>query len=321
MNEQNTRKNGKAVGSERLPWWLWVIPIGVTLLWLVWPHWLAVPVTLQAVTSTIATPSAPLGVASAASRSLPVNVTMTDLGQAGDLFGGLNALFAGLAFSFVAIAAWFQRKTLLTQHIQIEAAHEQQRLAEFEPLFFQLINLFRDLHSKAKNIDYPNPGPGDLSLDGSGVTNHVRYIANMALRGDHLTLEEALREIDIQYSNFYQLNEQILGPLFRTLYHVFRLVSESGLVEPIQVRYANIARGLLGGNFLLLLMLNCLSHQGRGFKPYVELFGLLKHVRGAGSGNDLDNSIAMKYFSKSATMNYLERQEFWKNNIPPTLTQ
>jgi len=303
-----------------MPWWLWGTPIGVLVIWFIWLFWWAAPVTRQAMKSTaVISPAVTASAPARATSATPIEVTMADLGQAGDMFGGLNTLFAGLAFSFVAIAAWFQRRTLLAQYVQIKAAREQQRLAEFEPLFFQLISLFRDLRSQAVDVKYPNSGTHDGTLSGLGVTGYVRSIAVQVLGGDLTTVADMAKAIDKAYSDFYQQNEQILGPMFRTLYHVFRLVSQSGLDEKHQVRYANIARGLLGGDFLLLLMLNCLSRHGRGFKPYVELFGLLKHVREPLNGDNVDTKMAKLFYSQSARGNYSERLEFWKTNSRPVL--
>ena len=45
----------------------------------------------------------------------PTEMTLAELGQAGDLFGGINALFASFAFMGVIFAAYYQRKTFLQQ--------------------------------------------------------------------------------------------------------------------------------------------------------------------------------------------------------------
>ncbi|MDM0041451.1 hypothetical protein QTH89_04725 [Variovorax sp. J22G21] len=141
-------------------------------LWLAWLLWIANPVA-----RIVASKNAP-------DTAGTVSISSEVLGQAGDMFGGLNTLFAGLAFAFVALAAYIQRLTLDSQNAQLKAAREQQKLAEFEPLFFQLLALFRSLHSEARleyvgvsskfGLDHPNfrlclEEIATVAIDGSGV--------------------------------------------------------------------------------------------------------------------------------------------------------
>lgn len=301
-------------------------------LWLCWLFFLAVPVTQKAMQSTAPVKVVALGSSLPASAAAPAGSSalstsssaetrvqypqMSDLGQAGDMFGGLNALFAGLAFAGVAIAAWLQRGTLQSQHRQLTAAHQQQRLAEFEPLFFQLVALFRDLQGRA----VVRLNSGTYPLDSNEVDEAVKAMAKIGLRGDGMDQAGAERELRAAYQSFYGMNEQTLGPLFRTLYHAFRLVAESGLDERQKVRYANIARGLLGGQFLLLLMINCISAYGAGFKPYVEFFGLLKHYRTISvTGDHVDREFSQNFFSESAVLDHLQRMEYWKTHESPVM--
>ncbi|WP_353505966.1 hypothetical protein [Variovorax fucosicus] len=67
---------------------------------------------------------------------------------------------------------------------------------------------------------------------------------------------------------------------------------------------------------LLLLMINCVSKPGLGFAPYVEYFGLLKHVR-VGTEDNVDEMLA-KFFQPFARMDHQSRLAAWNGN-PPTL--
>lgn len=271
--------------------------------WLAWLYLFAVPIARLAAVGNVQIP--PAGQAA---------ITSEVLGQAGDMFGGLNTLFAGLAFAFVALAALLQRKTLESQDQQLKAAHAQQKLAEFEPLFFQLLSVFRALVSDAV-LTYR--GSSDVPLASPTVRLWLEDIGMTAIDGSGLTREENKELVAFEFErDMYLPNEHILGPMFRTLYHVFRLVAESDLPERQQIRYANIARGLLSADVLLLLMLNCLSKPGEGFRPYVEHFGLLKHIR-IGSAHNLDELLA-QFFASSARKDYKGRMDFWQQK-PPAL--
>lgn len=99
-----------------------------------------------------------------------------------------------------------------------------------------------------------------------------------------------LNRITREYKNPYKYHEDKLGPTFRTLYHMFRLMNRPGLPEKDQVTYANIARGQIGKDYLLILMVNCLTDHGRGFKPYVETYARFEQSRRCRDGREYRRS-------------------------------
>lgn len=247
---------------------------------------------------------------------LPAGADAQGYGLVGDMFGGLNTLFAGLAFAFVAIAAYYQRQTMLGQREELETARQQSALQAFEPLFFQLLEMFRDQHESARlkwagGLDYALRSPdAEGQIRRIAEEAHLAYAGSDAHSNDEGNREAALSTLASYYIPLYRKNEGTLGPMFRTLYHAIRLIAKSGLDPAAQVRYANIARGLLGGELLLMLMLNCLCAPGHGFKPYVEHFGLLKHIR-RDTEDGVDQFVA-SFFSPTAQMSHVQREEFWK---------
>lgn len=82
------------------------------------------------------------------------------------------------------------------------------------------------------------------------------------------------------YRMFYKEREADLGVYFRLLYHVFKLIDRStALTDQEKIDYANLARAQLSAPELCLLFYNCAAGEGAvGFKPYVEKYGLLKHL-------------------------------------------
>lgn len=72
--------------------------------------------------------------------------------------------------------------------------------------------------------------------------------------------------------------EAILGPYFRSLYHLFKLIDrQPDLSNEVKREYANVARAHLNADDLILLAVNGCSEPGAGFRTYIEQFGLLKH--------------------------------------------
>jgi hypothetical protein len=246
--------------------------------------------------------------------------SMTILGQMGDVFGGINALFAALAFAGVAIAAFSQHKTW-------QLAERQHTQQAFEPLFFQLVTLHREHATELPLFLSPRvessiePEFGVIYLKGKSFRAFDE--AMEGLRGaisktvNWGTDDGGRGQLTQIYSDLYDLNEETLGPYFRSLYHVFKLIDQSALSEEDQIRYANIARSTLGRNDVFFLAINCVGSHGADFKPLVERYGLLKHIS---RRSEPDRLIATKHFAPTAVMSAEERQAYWKSQpVEPTI--
>lgn len=232
------------------------------------------------------------------------------LGQLGDLFGGVNALFAAFAFVGVAIAAYYQHKTFVLQR-------EQNVRQAFEPLFFKLL----EEHTYPSTL-VPEFLPSKALIPKKEFSECVGD-----LRAHLVTIAEAaLKEVPPRqlawdlfseaYETFYAENESTLGPYFRKLFHIFKLIARSDLHWDEKVQYANIARASLDTNQLMLLVLNCGSARGTDFKPYVEGFGLLKHIRTVADKGavTIDLAIARAVYRSTATMDAAARERYWKES-------
>lgn len=316
---------------NRWQWLLLPLSLGVVaFLWYAWIQWGAIWYTQKAMTAA----SAHAGVSKAAVSSVPpaaVELTIAQLGQGGDMFGGLNALFAGFAFAGVGVAAYFQKKAMDTQRTELEITKDQQQRNAFEPLFFQLLQLHL---AEEKRLELRGPDGWDwlnsmsMTLDES-VRNMLPfnealhalrlYSENWATPWDERAADDVLRKsFSGIYLELYKVNENTLGPYFRTLYHLLKLIHTSELGEQEEIKYSNIVRAQLGRDTLLVIMLNCLTAYGRGLRPYVEKYGLLKHIN-SNIVNDptIDERLATLGFSKSARMSLKQRLEYWKINRRP----
>lgn len=234
------------------------------------------------------------------------------LGQTGDLFGGINALFAALAFVGVAVAAVMQARSL-------QLAHEQQRQQSFEPLFFHLLSLHQSVSVtkfKMRSRIVPN---AKAVVAADGTEQMVEFARTMAVLRRFLGLKtfglknkidrSELMTIECRkyYEFFYSHNQDELGPHFRTLFQVFKLIDASAFDVEAKIKYANIARSTLGRDQLFLLAVNCLSSHGEEFKPYVEQYGLLKHVARDPAKETIDELVAKWCYAPSAQLGAKER--------------
>jgi hypothetical protein len=230
---------------------------------------------------------------------------LQSLGQTGDLFGGVNALFAAFAFVGVAIAAYFQFQSY-------ELLRRQHARESFEPLFFRLLEATGEHAPKPKAL---------RSIMGEHMDMQD------ALKELHLDIEQRIKQgavliamVRARYGLFYDRNQDVLGPWFRSLYHVFKLIDRSGLSRDERVEYANIARATLSKSALGFLALNCVTDMGREFRELVNAYGLLKHlprdtkrVRASDAVREVEinDDLVERLYEPTAVMSSDEREVHW----------
>jgi hypothetical protein len=245
---------------------------------------------------------------------------LTAAGQAGDLFGGFNALFSSLAFVAAGTALVLQAKTM-------RATQQQVALQAFEPMFLHLTLTHERLAtSTVVNLD-------GYEVSGVAQAGEVSvYVAaaklSEAIRGNREFREimpsssptnEKIEFLTDEYLTIYRLpgNEFAFGPYFRSLYHIFKFIKNSNLTLEQKASYANIARSTLGVEHLFLLSINCLTKYGEGFKPLVEEYGLLKHMaehEPESKEKDLGWQIVKWGYSETARLSANEREIYWQQH-------
>ncbi len=73
-----------------------------------------------------------------------------------------------------------------------------------------------------------------------------------------------------------------LGPYFRILHNVYRLIDDEDKLSPAQkLNYARIARSHISLAELDLIFLNGVTRQAEWFKPYIDRYAILKHTEKA----------------------------------------
>lgn len=230
---------------------------------------------------------------------------MARVGQFGDMFGALNALFTAAAFVAVWWTGRMQRGELVLQRDELRMQREalglqreelklqRGELADtrkvvarqtFESMFFQMLRLNRELHASIRN-----PWSGAIGSEAmTGLAGRCAECASVAvgrlpIGGATAVREELGRHYD---RTVYERCEPTLGPYFRQLYHLFKLIDELDDDEATRHKYANIARAQLSAVDLSVLAANGCSSIGAGFARYIERYGLLKHFP-----NDLNRPI------------------------------
>ncbi len=188
-------------------------------------------------------------------------------GQWGDSFGGINALFTGLAF---AILIW----TLHVQQAELALQKEQLQKQNFGSAFFQLLGLHNDIVN-AMEIRGITHGRGCFVR----MLNDLKeehYPETQNATNSNTPEAEILNDT---YESFLIPYEPVVGYYFRQLYNVIKFVDHhSDLLEEDTKRYTNLVRAQLSSYELGLLFYNCLSERGAKFKELVEDYALLEDV-------------------------------------------
>ena len=234
------------------------------------------------------------------------------LGQLGDLFGGINALFASFAFIGVAVAAYFQYRTMRLveedsklQREELKLQRQERTRQAFEPLFFLLLERVAP--------------PADLfdSFGGSASAPTLIGKSDAAQRlGNMVKIQGVSRDVHVEalshrYRDFYIDNEAKLGPHFRKLYHLFKFIHRSELSDEQKRDYATIARAALDKDDLMHLVVNTYTDEGKYFIPLIEYYGLLKH---AGGSKECKQLAELNGIRECAFEGARARSAFWEQN-------
>lgn len=203
-------------------------------------------------------------------------------GQFGDMFGAINALFAGLAFAGVIWAIFLQknelelqreelthtRKEIKGQKEQLRAQDQTLKKQNFESSFFQLLtfhdNIVNSLHIRGEG--------SSAGLDGRACFEK--------LLGEFQIQHKPDVDINDNWEEFFRQYQSIVGHYFRNLYNCVKFVDQNVFLQDFESKksYTNLIRAQLSSQELGLLFYNCLSHRGSKFKHLVERYSLLEDM-------------------------------------------
>ncbi len=222
------------------------------------------------------------------------------VGQWGDSFGALNALFSALAF----IAVLFtlkqqrddvsrqlaqQREDLARQQRQITANETDQHLQRFERTFYELLRLLREARNDVE-FRYSHSYIGDPRERSSSSTNRVEGTesfkrANMELRHWIGALDQARIEInsevlaELYLKHIHSRYESTFAPYYRLLYTLLLRIEEDTILTQAQkYRYGNVVRSQLTSHEVALCCYNGLAAISGRFKGLIVEFRLAKYL-------------------------------------------
>lgn len=208
-------------------------------------------------------------------------------GQSGDMFGGITALFSGLAFAGLVYTLFVQKKELqyqreeLTRLVDEQAASREQLKNQathmelqnmqfskqsFENTFFALLTQFREFKaSQAK--------------DGSSGQDQLDTLCQSVIPSSHFFGEsrskQSISPIE-EYLSSYESKKADFAPYFRHIYNILKFVDHSGIED--QKVYSNFLRADLNHLELAVLALNAASANGKKkLKPLLKKYDFLKH--------------------------------------------
>ena len=223
---------------------------------------------------------------------------LPEKGQTGDMFGGVNALFSGLAFGILIFTMHLQRKELELQRVESAQSREEFRgqkeqlekqnrvlaIQSFENTFFHLVDLHRAQVKDAMicEIGLRGSAKSHEGLDAFGYLKDVLFLSMgpTNLYNNQRSDWENWSYATGKYEEIYDLNEAVLSGYFRLLYNIVVLVDTADILAETEKRkYIRVLRSQLVDAELVVLFFNCLSEYGRKFKPYIERYALLKHLQ------------------------------------------
>lgn len=204
-----------------------------------------------------------------------LDLSYEKVGQWGDSFGALNALFAAFAFLGVAI-------TLVLQRQQIRSGQEDQHLQRFDTTYFELMSLLRETrndvrfrHTKEFTDLHEEDGRRQTGTDAFRAAWH-ESLWLIEENGKELSRVELGRLYETKIHKRYEAN---FGPYFRLLYTILeRIKTDPVQKERDRFRYANILRSQLTSFELALVGLNGLSPVSKDFSNLITEFRLLKYL-------------------------------------------
>lgn len=200
-------------------------------------------------------------------------------GTFGDMFGGVNALFSGLAFVGVIYAILIQRQELKIQgrelvdtRLELREQNKTMQRQRFENTFFELLRL---------QIDITNSIEIELNQNKTirGRECFKHFLNRLKEQYEHHLRADSLANIvSDTYETFYESHQNQVSHYYRSLYNLIRFVDRHVEMNDIEHPhlYTNLIRAQLSSNELLLLFYNCLSGHGKGMKRLVEKYSLLR---------------------------------------------
>ncbi len=192
------------------------------------------------------------------------------LGQWGDSFGALNALFGSLGFIGLLVTLWMQGGQIRKQAEEAETARKEQHRQRFESSFFQLLSLMRE----ARN---------NIKLGGSSGEGCIQNIAHLLSRsvdgaGGNLSPEIRVQSIIREYEVIMISGQNTIGRYCRVFHTILKRIDLDRVLSPSEQNdYARLLRSHLSDDEVTLIGVNGLLPDYQKFKDLVGRYKILKY--------------------------------------------
>ncbi|MEP4534091.1 MAG: putative phage abortive infection protein [Cyclobacteriaceae bacterium] len=195
-------------------------------------------------------------------------------GVIGDMFGGVNALFSGLALAGIIFTILLQKKELGLQRLELSETrkefkiqNETLKLQRFENTFFQLISNYHQIIDKLELREY---------FDGNEYISTKRVVfqristdLKAQFRGSPKfndqsdSIELISERLKNSIKNFYEVNENYeYGYYFDNIFQTLEFIRISKSInDEERVFYRNLFRSQLSSDEIFVLFYHCLRHE------------------------------------------------------------
>jgi hypothetical protein len=195
-----------------------------------------------------------------------------------DDWGSFGAYVSGIAGTVIALTTLVALAiTLALQARELERARHAAARQIFDSTFFHLMERFNEvlISVSAQRL---NEETGEHEPLQGRVA--IGAIYSSMIKTYPVDAGPDVRASIVQmFTPYYGVHESVLGPYFRTLYHVFKFIDgQQELDDQEKIDYANIARAQLSRYELGLMFYDCVTDYGAKFKPLIEKYGILKHL-------------------------------------------
>lgn len=217
----------------------------------------------------------------------PVSDNLANLGLYGDTYGGLNAIFSGLAMIAAFTAVWYNSK--------------DRKKKQFEDHFFQQMDTIQYITSSIKiyksiikyklNISEEKYLVKEITVerDLSGMEFFIFLRNNFIVE----KIESHPQKNVGKYQDFYdEYLHRVLGHYFRAIYQVIKYTDRyQHLKAEDKIFYIHLLRAQISSDELYFMFYNGLSKYGKGnLKPLLEKYAFFEHLQ-----NEITSSDLIKY--------------------------
>lgn len=192
--------------------------------------------------------------------------------QLSSAFGGVSALFSGLAFAGLLLSLNYQNKQLNTQAKQFKIQSKKTQDQQAINTIFQLINLHHEIVNKLEVVIKEEIQVGATKstlkthetiikdrFEGRASLHHILTKFNDTVKKNSYGKEGLLtfKEVGQLYWKDHDFYHSTLAHYLRNLYHIFRYIDEeSGLDEKDKHNYTSIVAAQLSADELGLIFYN-----------------------------------------------------------------